>query len=375
MSSTPAPTAVSKIVFFDNNFIRALLEGKFDAQLGDPNSELCRALEPPFTPWRTPFSFMELIGLNPKKILPRPEAFDSSTVNNFEFIIPAYRHYEAHFASFRELDRDSLRIRAETQRTHVSSRHRRIWDAVMTGLFSDRDESEWLRFALAFDHVHKNDIPANDRAHYRSNLIAGGFFMTCRHVRNLSKFRLAYCLWLRTHEKLTGRGTSEEQKRILKETQDSLKIGSRDDYVDGDLIHIAALGIEREDGTRCKVTCLTCDNPKTIVIRTRLYKGLLSYVRKLYAHDADSEGCPRDYETSHNGEVICFSSTGTLVRRIDVSCDAPPLPFLGIEPSTDSDNLTAISITNPPHSQSSSSQNTALQSSETSASFQLTKTL
>lgn len=104
MSSTPESPAASNILFFDNNFIRALLEGKFATELDDPNSELHRALELPFTPWRTPFSFMELIGLNPKK-LPRPEAFDSSTVNDFELIIPAYRHYEAHFATLSRVSR------------------------------------------------------------------------------------------------------------------------------------------------------------------------------------------------------------------------------------------------------------------------------
>ena len=68
-------------------------------------------------------------------------------------------------------------------------------------------------------------------------------------------------------------------------------------------------------------------------MRIRLYKGLLSYVRKLYREQADAEGYPIDYETSHNGEVHCFDSQGNLVRLIDVVSETPALLFLGKEPS------------------------------------------
>ena len=126
---------------------------------------------------------------------------------------------------------------------------------------------------------------------------------------------------------------SDEQRRCVEETQRLLKMGNRKDYLDSDLIHIATYGVEAKDGSRIKVSCLTGDAPETVIMRIRLYKGLLSYVCKLYRQDADAEGFPVDFESSHNGEVFCFDLQGNLVRRIDVANETPALPFLGKEPS------------------------------------------
>jgi hypothetical protein len=112
-----------------------------------------------------------------------------------------------------------------------------------------------------------------------------------------------------------------------------LRLENWNDYLDSDLVHVASYGVEESDGTRHRTVCLTCDRPEVVIMRIRLYKGLLSYVRKLYSEKADSEGCSTDYESSHNGEVHCFDSQGNFVRRIDVATETPALAFLGKEPS------------------------------------------
>ena len=98
---------VPRTVFFDTNFFRALLKDDFQSNLENKKSDLRVALQLPFRPWRTPFSFMEWIGMKSKS-LPKPTPFDPASVTGTDFIIPAYRHYEEHYASVRELDRENL---------------------------------------------------------------------------------------------------------------------------------------------------------------------------------------------------------------------------------------------------------------------------
>ena len=323
---------ITRTVFFDNGLLRALLNGNFQGQLEDRDSDLRAALKLPFRPWRTPFSVMEWIGLDSES-LPRPIPFDPDSAHATEFITPAYHHYERHYDSVRELDRENLERLAIKQRDYVTTGLVDIWDAVMGGFFDEGNVSGWLRFALAFDAVHKLDVPNDHRRDYWSDLMAGAFFKADRCIRNLSKFRLAYRMWIRRKDKLNYSGAPATAIDCIREAHDLLSIGNWKDYLDGDLIHVAAAGVEDSNGNTHRVACLTCDRPEVVIMRLRLYKGLLSYVRKLYRAEADAEGCPTDYESTHNGEVCCFDGQGCLVRRIDVTSETPPLPFLGTEPS------------------------------------------
>lgn len=323
---------VPRIVLFDTNFFRALLKGDFQHHMAELKSDLRTAIKLPFKSWRTAFSFMEWIGLNSKS-LPQPDPFDTATVAGTDFIVPAFRHYEGHYANVHELDRENLENLAATQRGYICPRMVDIWDTAMGGFFDGCDDSGWLRFALSFDAVHKLEVPPSQRSQYWSDLVASAFFGADPRIRNLSKFRLAYQMWHSTRKTLTTRGVSAEQRECMEEAQKLLRLENWKDYLDSDLVHAAAYGVEDSNGIRHRVVCLTCDSPEVVIMRIRLYKGLLSYVRKLYREKADAEGCPTDYESSHNGEVHCFDLQGNLVSRIDVASETPALAFLGKEPS------------------------------------------
>lgn len=209
----------------------------------------------------------------------------------------------------------------------------------MDGLFNGKGIASKLGFALCFDAVHKLPTSGNLRTRLHSDLVAAAFFKADYRIRNLSKFRSAFRMWLRTQEILTGPNTSDDQRACILEAHDLIKIGNWDDYLDGDLVHVAVYGAELENGSRLRVNCLTCDNPEVVTMRLRLYKGFLEYVRTLYKEAADAEGAPTDYESSHNGKVLCFDSKGRLVSTINVSTDAPPLSFLGKLPNSSSEEL------------------------------------
>jgi hypothetical protein len=186
---------------------------------------------------------------------------------------------------------------------------------------------------LCFDAVHKLDGLGNHRKNYWSELMAHGFFNAGDYrIRNLSKFRLAYRLWMRYVNAQASSGASQEVRDEIEITHDLLKIGNWKDYLDGDLVHVASYGVETSDGTRHRVISLTCDAPDVVIMRIRLYKDMLSHVHKLYPNEADAEGFSPNFESSHNGEVHCFDCYGNLVRRIDVTNVTPPLPFLGNTP-------------------------------------------
>jgi len=329
MSYSEEPTAgiseVTRILFFDNGFFRALLKGDFRDEMGDLVPDVLSELKIPFTSWRTAFSFMEWIGLNSEDF-DMPKKFDPASVVGTEFIVPAFHHYERHYAGVAQLDREMLEIKAYEQRGHVYQGFLNIWDKSMDGIFGDTDTSSWLRFALAFDAVHKLDVHKDHSQDYWHGLLLHSFFGCDYRVRNLSKFRLACRMWLRIRHEAPSdqRASIEETHKLI-----DLRRWNWKDYLDSDLVHVAAYGVEVSDGTRHRAVCLTCDRPEEVIMRIRLYKGLLSSVRKLYREEADADGYPNDFESSHNGTVLCFDLTGTLVRRIEVSIETPPLPFLG----------------------------------------------
>jgi hypothetical protein len=326
--NSAATSDAPRILFFDNGFFRALLKGDFQHHLANLDSDLSVAIKLPFRPWRTPFSFMEWIGLDSKS-LPKPQPFNPASVSGTDFIVPAYRHYEKHYAIISELDRENLENLAATQRDYVCPEMVGIWDSAMGGIFGERDVSGWLRFAMSFDAVHKLEVSRGYRRDYWSDLIAGVFFEPDPRVRNLSKFRLAYRMWIQTMEKLNYPGASPEMLKCIKEAHRLLTLGNWKDYLDSDLVHVAAYGVEDSGETRHRTHCLTCDDPEVLIMRIRLYKGLLSYVRKLYGKEADADGFPPDFDSSHNGEVFCFDLQGNLVRKIDVVSETPALAFLG----------------------------------------------
>jgi len=175
--------------------------------------------------------------------------------------------------------------------------------------------------------VHKLDVKAPHRGDYWSNLIAAGFFKADIRTRNRSKFRLAYRMWIRRREEL-AHSVAPDQMACIEDAHRHLNLGNWKDYLDGDLVHLAVNGGEDQAG-RHQVVCVTCDRPQVVTMRIRLYKGLLSYVRKLYREEADTEGLPQNFESSHNGEVVCFDNPGNLVRRIAVATDTPSLHLLG----------------------------------------------
>ena len=99
-------------------------------------------------------------------------------------------------------------------------------------------------FRLEFYAVHKLDVPPDHRRDYWSDLIAGAFFKVDSRIRNLSKFRLAYRMWIRTMEKLNYPGVSSVLANCINETHGLLNLGNWKDYLDGDLVHAAAYGVE-----------------------------------------------------------------------------------------------------------------------------------
>lgn len=92
-----------RLLFFDNNFLNRLFQGRYSGPLADLSSPIAEALLPPFAPWRTPFSLMELLGI-PAKRLRTPPAFDIRRVSDFDLVIEPFKHYRAHYTSLAELD-------------------------------------------------------------------------------------------------------------------------------------------------------------------------------------------------------------------------------------------------------------------------------
>jgi len=329
----PHEISEEKVLMLDNGFVHLLLAGAFDEALKNEEGDLRSVLQPPCSPWRTPFAFMEWIGVSGKKIATPPEFVPDDPVT-VDTVFKALEHFLAHYSNCPELEQQELQQKWEAQDARMDRWAQQFWKPMTKGTLDGRETADWLQTALALDAVHKLDLPPAVGRDYYSQLFATSFFNDDRLIRNLSKFRLAKRLWDRTWNKLTQ---GEEPPPGLVDAHAAMSIKSKQDYLDCDLIHTAVLGVETEDGKRHRVTCLTCDDPDALLTRLGVYRGLLAYARKLHDQEAAALGYPADYDSCMNGHVYCFDHSGTLVRKIDVLNDTDALQFMGKPPETPED--------------------------------------
>lgn len=325
LSSNGVKEAKDKVMFFDNNFTNLLLSGRFSTQLELDSSDLKSSITPPFSPWRSPFALMELLGIKAKK-LPKPAVFKTNSTKAPDMVEKAYRHFKDHYDKIPELDNSVLRLRAENQRVRVVPELYHFWKCYMANLFTRWDEAEWIRTALAFDAMQSDFSPMQCK-HYCSLLVADCTVGADVITSNFSKMRLAYCFWKRCLAVNLRGPQDSERRRAFAGAQRLIKLDSHDDFLDCDIIHYATMGVAQSEGCRVKVTCVTNDSPDVIAMRIRIYKGFLAYIRRVYANDQEHRP-PDDYERAYNGEIVCFDQSGKLISRIDVLSDVEPLDFI-----------------------------------------------
>lgn len=317
-----------KLLMPDTGLAHRLLAGAFDEALRDKKGDLRTALDPPWSIRRTPFAFMEWIGLSGKRIATPPEFVPDNPITSGT-VAEALAHYLGHYSKCPELQQESLQKLWEAQNARMDAWAQQFWKPMTGSTLTGWDTAGWLQTALALDAVYKLDLPSATGSEYYSELIAHSFFTDNRLIRNLSKFRLAKRLWDRSRNKLAQ---GQELPPEITQAHAAMAIKSKQDYLDCDLIHSAVLGVEDEDGLRHQVTCLTCDDPDILETRLGIYRGLLAYARKLYDDAATAVGYPEDYDSYMNGCVFCFDEAGILLRCIDVQVDTEALPFLGALP-------------------------------------------
>ena len=325
------PPTDANTIFLDNGFFRKLIHKKTGEAFNDGLRESAdkhpdlKAHLSPIRPWRTAFGFMEWIGLNAEE-LPTPPPFDLTSPITDSTLLEAWSHYRSHYDTCSQLDQDEVSKLVAKQDLWILDSARELWNTAIAGT---ENPGDWLHFALAFDAVHKLVPPASLSDEYHFALIGAGFFGIQREVRNLSKFRLAKRLWDRSWNKMSKETPADP---LMIAASQAMSIKNQADYLDGDLIHVATLGVEDHHGTDHKIICLTCDEPDQLIVRLGVYRGLLSYARKLYDKGATALGSPPDYDSYLNGVVYCFDHAARLVRKIDIESDTETLHFLGDEP-------------------------------------------
>jgi hypothetical protein len=291
-----------KLLFFDNCFIRRLWEGAFTNALVSRQTDLWKAIEPPFKAFRTPFSFMEWIGIE-KKNLKNVPSFVKPWKPGGDWILDAFKHYRSHFDSLEDLNIERITERFSTQRNCVAPIFMDVWDAVFSRILDGtKNESDWLRFALAFDAVQKIDVGRKNTHGYVSDLMSS---FSGDETRGFSKFRLAVSFWK------SKRDISDNQDEWRK-TWALVRLKNSEDYLDCDLVHAATFGGHGELD-RFPLICITCDRSDVVRTRIMVYKFFFKLMRTVGIQCSDSD------EEKFNGEVLCFDKSGNLADHIDVA--------------------------------------------------------
>lgn len=235
----PLSAAAATPVLFDNGFFGHLTNPKrhegFVAKLtaSGPN-EVAQYFSAPYGPLRTPFAFLEWIGIVPNKKLRVPDTVFEQHIESME--IPAlFSKIRDHYASQESLAWQILKRRASDQRSHTVPGMLPFFDFVVAPFVASAEHLHLIYDALAFDRIHTFDPRGERRIEFFAALIAHGVFSDIPAVRNLSKFRAVKRLW---------HFWQGDHRTLMPNVDAALNLDNHADYLDSDLVHAAVFGHE-----------------------------------------------------------------------------------------------------------------------------------
>lgn len=171
----------------------------------------------------------------------------------------------AAYAALPELSQPSLGARADERRSFLPEEGRALFDMCVLGPVRQPGITGQIASALAWDHALKAVYPkdiANDVDNFLASLL-----LVAGHS-NISRFRIAKRMWDFFYAR--GRLIVPEAADGIADAAKAMRLKTRRDFLDCDLIHLACFGWFEDD-----VVVLTSDPPDAILSRIAVYKGMV----------------------------------------------------------------------------------------------------
>ena len=214
----------------------------------------------------TPFQLMEVLGIQLKevRVIPRHNKGEIAR----EVIGRVVDETLEQYIQLPELSQYSLEARARDRRKYVQFESLDLYDMCVLHPTLQVDVGSHIASSLAWDNALKATYPKSIATEVDQFLCA--LLLTKGHD-NISRFRVAKRMW----SKLYGRSLKmfPDSSAEINQANKAMRLKTRKDFLDCDLIHLACFGWFGED-----VLVATCDPPETVLWRLAVYKGMVAAV-------------------------------------------------------------------------------------------------
>ena len=220
----------------------------------------------------TPMALLAVLGVE----LPQPETFPlpAAVLKSGESLMATSlvaKLAEPRFREAPELQPDFLRKRAEEMRQATPPSARDLFDLCVTRVVSGEGfETPFIR-QLSFDHLYRFPFPDVLREEI-FHFLCASLFGTGDTVAGMSKMRIVKVIWDRAYPRLlkANPGARGEIQALDRE----MKLRTRKDFLDWELVHHSVLGCEADKGFR-PVTAFVPEPAEKIRSRAIAYKCAL----------------------------------------------------------------------------------------------------
>lgn len=214
----------------------------------------------------TPFQVLEVLGLTFPELGVVPKAQKGMAAGNVVGMV--VDQTLAAYLALPELSQTSLAARARERRSYLPVDGQALFDVCIMAPVEQSDVAAQVASTLAWDHALKATYPkaiAREVEYFLATLL-----LVSGHS-HISRFRVAKRLWDSFYAR--GRTLNPEAAEAIAMANKAMRLKTRRDFLDCDLIHLACFGRFEDD-----VVVLTCDPADTILARIAVYKGMVEAV-------------------------------------------------------------------------------------------------
>ncbi len=276
----------------------------------------------------TPMAFLAVVGVEPPQLetFPLPPAVLKSGESLMATSLIA-KLAEPRFREAPELQPDFLRKRVEELRQAAEPAARDLFDLCVTRVVSVEGFETQIIRQLAFDALYRFPFPDVLREEI-FHFLCASLFGTGDTVAGMSKMRIVKVIWDRAYPRLlkANPGARGEIQALDRE----MKLRTRKDFLDWELVHHSVLGWETAKGFR-PMTAFILESAEKIRARAIAYKCALRAFLDPITRDDLATLQPK-LESWRPGTLVPVREDGTFESLVPTA----DLPLFGGEKRTGS---------------------------------------
>lgn len=317
----------------DNNVLRPLCHKNYDLTLNQLSELIEQNTSHKFDElkWlKTEFQFLEAIGQTnfkfhqPKvsrKLYKRYKlkkmANDSYYKEVGDLRVNLFERYRKKLKSVQKLKYGNLKAKFYNQQGFNNEEGKHFFNFLFGHFLVDKTPYYSIIEKLAIDRLYSHNYNQSGVEDFLLDNTLD-IFRGISEGHESSQARAVFSLWndfkLLLREKAKAgtniHGMSEESlDRTLRYIDNRINLKESNDFLDTDIVHFATFG-KVEQGKRVPVLCLTCDNPRFLRERIKIFKWLSRSLLEMTNGQFDID------LNDANGEIICLFQNNYQIKEV-----------------------------------------------------------